>query len=101
MISKKTAVQIFTCYQEIENAEKIIEDLLESRKKSPDEVPSLSNAFGEKCGLQLGVPSGSNSHRLFHVNFEMSLKIIEQHIKDKNKRLRELEAIARLELKDK
>ncbi len=99
MITKETAVKIWNCYNEIESAEKIMADLAESSKKSPDEPPSLRNAFGERCGLQLGVPSGSDSHRLFGVNLEMSIKIIQQHIDEKNKRLEELKSIATLELK--
>jgi hypothetical protein len=100
MITKETAVKIWNCYNEIENAEKIISDLAESTKKSPEEPPSLTNAFGERTGLQLGVPSGSNSHRLFGVNLEMSIKIIQKHIDEKNQRLEELKAIALLELKN-
>lgn len=99
MITKETAVKIWNCYNEIENAEKIMADLAESSKKSLDEPPSLINAFGERCGLQLGVPYGSDSHRIFGVNFEMSIKIIQQHIDEKNRRLEELKAIATLELK--
>lgn len=99
MITKETAVKIWNCYNEIESAEKIISDLAESSKKSPDEPPSLRNAFGDRCGLQLGVPCGSDSHRLFGVNLEMSIKIVQQHIDEKHRRLEELKAIAMLELK--
>lgn len=101
MITKETTVKIWNCYNEIECAEKIMADLAESSKKTPDEPPSLKNAFGERCGLQLGVPMGSGSHQLFGVNLEMSIKIIQQHIDEKNRRLEELKTIATLELKAK
>jgi demethoxyubiquinone hydroxylase (CLK1/Coq7/Cat5 family) len=99
MITKETAVKIWHCYNEIESAEKILTDLAESLKKSPDEAPTLSNAFGERCGLQLGVPSGNAGQRIFGVNTEMGVKVIEQHIQDKKKRLEEFRAIAHLEMK--
>jgi hypothetical protein len=99
MITKETAVKIWNCYNEIESAETIIKDLAESSKKSPDEAPSLRNAFGERCGLQLGVPSGSNGHQLFGVNLELSIKIVQKHIEEKEQKLQELKAIATLELK--
>lgn len=59
---------------------------------------NLSDAFGDKRGLQLGVPSGSDGHRLFNVNIDLSVKIIEQHIKEQEARLIELMAIAKIEL---
>ena len=99
MITKETVVKIWNCYNEIESAEKIMADLSESRKKAPKEEPSLRNAFGERTGLQLGVPCGDNAHQLFGVNLEMSLKIIQKHIEEKEQKLQELKAIAMLELK--
>jgi hypothetical protein len=99
MITKQTAVKIWNCYNEIESAEKAIADLVESLKEFVDEPPSLINAFGERCGLQLCVPSGGDSHRIFGINSEISIQIIQQHIDKKYERLEELKAIADLELK--
>lgn len=100
MITKETAVKIWNCHNEIENAEKIISDMAETLKQDGEKkAPTLYNAFGERCGLQLSVPSGSDSHRLFGVNTELGVKIIEKHIQEKKKRLEELMAIAKIELK--
>jgi len=98
MITKETAVKIWNCYNEIESAETLIKDMLKSLKEKPDEAPSLRNAFGERCGLELGVPSGQNTHRLFGVNTELGVKIIQKHIEEKTQRLEELKAIASLEM---
>lgn len=99
MITKETAVKIWNCHNEIESAQKIIDDmaklLAEDKEKK---APTLHNAFGERVGLQLGIPSGNDSHRIFGVNAEMGTKIIFQHIEEKKRRLEELMAIARIEL---
>lgn len=99
MITKETAVKIWSAHEEIEKSEKLISDMSESLKNDREKkTPTLSNAFGERVGLQLGVPSGDNGHRIFNVNPELSVLIIENHIKEKKKRLEELMAIAKIEL---
>lgn len=100
MITKETAVKIWNCYNEIDSAEKLLQEMRESLKQQPDDPPSLRNAFGERVGLQLGVPTGSDSQRIFGVNTEMGVKIIINHIEEKKKRLEELRAIATIELKE-
>jgi len=99
MITKETAIKIWNCYNEIESAEKVKADMNESKLKYPEEQPSLRNAFGERSGLQLGVPSGSDSHRMFSVKAELALKIVEQHILDQKTRLEELNKVALREIK--
>lgn len=99
MLTKETCIKIAQCYQEIENANRIITDMAKIVEQDKDKTyPNLYNAFGERKGLQLGVPSGDNGQRLFDVNLDMGVKVIEQHIKDKNRRLEELMVIAKLEL---
>lgn len=68
------------------------------KKDKEKGTPNFYDAFGEKRGLQLGVPSGQDSHRIYGVNVELGVKIIEQHIQDNEKRLEELMAIAKIEL---
>lgn len=100
MITKETAVKIFHAHQEVEKSKKLIADMAEIVAKDKEKkIPYLHNAFGERSGLQLGVPSGDNAHRLFNVNLELSLKIIEKHIEEQQTRLTELMAIAAIELK--
>lgn len=79
MISKKTAMDIALAYREIETAEALLAEISEtfSRRDAPD----IRDAFGRRQeGLQLGVPSGSNGHRLFNVPWTMARPIIEAHI---------------------
>ena len=84
---------------EIEKSQKLINDMAEVLSRdSEKQAPTLNNAFGEKKGLMLGVPSGNDSHRLFDVNADLSIKIIEKHIEEKQARLIELMAIAKIEL---
>lgn len=100
MITKETAVKIAYCHDEIEKCHKLIKDMAEVLAKDKEKSrPTLPNAFGENVGLQLGVPSGDSSYRIFSVNAELSVKIIETHIEEKTKRLAELMAIASIELK--
>lgn len=101
MISKETAVKIWNCYNEIESAENLLSEMAKSLTELPDEPPSLRNAFGERCGLELGVPMGGGSQRIFGVKTEMGVKIINNHIREKQEKLEELKAIAILELKTK
>ena len=97
VISKKTAAEIFNCHNEIDKANQLIKDMAESYKSNGD--VKLQDAFGERNGMQLGVPSGRGSHTLFNVDIDLSFKIIEKHIEQKTKRLDELMAIANIELK--
>lgn len=99
MITKETCVKIYNCHQEIENSKKLIEDMAQLLKDDEEKQnPTLYNAFGERKGLELGVPSGKGSHRIFNVSPLLAVKVIEDHISAQSKRLEELEAIAKIEL---
>lgn len=79
MISKETAMDIALAYREVENAEKLLGEITEtiSRRQMPD----IRDAFGrQQGGLQLSVPSGNDSHRLFNVPWALAKPIIETHI---------------------
>lgn len=79
MITEKTARAIAYAYREIEVAEALlakIEDAL-----SRQELPDIRDAFGRpRGGLQLGVPSGESSTRLFDVSWTLAKPVIEAHI---------------------
>lgn len=101
MITKETCVKIYHCHNEIENGKKLIEDMAKSVKEDEEKrPPTFYNAFGQRCGLELGVPSGSDSKRIFGVSVELGVKVIEEHIKKMEQRLQELMVIAKLELID-
>lgn len=78
-ISKDTATEIAMSYREIETAKEllgVIEKALRDR-----EAPDLHDVFGRRQnGLQLGVPTGHNSHRLFDVPYALAVPIIKSHI---------------------
>lgn len=94
MITKEIAGQIWNCYHEIEKAEKLLNDMNESLKGHNDR--NLIDAFGRRKGLQLGVPLGSDSHRLYDVRPELGVKIVEAHIAYKKAELVELQKIAEI-----
>lgn len=99
MITKETAVRIANTYVELENSQKLIDDMGKVLEQDKDkQYPNLYNAFGERKGLQLGVPSGEIGHRLFDVSADLAVQVIQRHIEKKQARLRELMAIAFIEL---
>lgn len=102
MLTKGTAAKIWGCYREIEAGEELLKDMEELKKRYPyDEYASkLKDAFGRGQDLQLGIPSGENSHRLIGVKPELAQAIIRAHIKEKMAKLAALNEIAFLESKE-
>ena len=92
MISKELCVKIFNAYREIEKAKDLRDGIDEALRKAEDVEPTFSNAFGDRVGLQLGVPSGPNSHRLFGVSPSLCKELINKHIEIMTDRLAELHA---------
>lgn len=96
MISKETAIDIALAHREIETAEKLLAEI-QSAIKNYDE-PDIRDVFGRsQHGLQLGVPSGSNSQRLFNVPWCLAGPVIEAHIANCRSQLRALNEKARHE----
>lgn len=101
MITKETCIKIWNCHNEIDKSKKIISEMAEKLKEDKDkQPPCLENAFGERRGLQLGVPSGDNGHYLYNISLDLSIKVIEEHIQANEKRLEELMAIAKIEINE-
>ena len=100
MIKQETAARMWECYREISAAEKLLEDMdaLEKDYKFEPHERKLSNAFGRKKDLQLGVPSGENGHRLFNVSPTLAKSVIVSHIANKKAELAEANEQARIEL---
>lgn len=97
MISKDTAMDIALAYREVETAEKLLAEITEaiSRREAPD----IRDAFGRhQGGLQLGVPSGNNGHRLFNVPWEICKPVIETHIASHRARIAVLTEKAKVEI---
>jgi hypothetical protein len=96
-ISKETATDIALAYREVETAEKMLQELTEQRQRW--QQPDIRDAFGRlQGGLQLGVPSGKDSHRLFNVEWQIAIPIIETHIAAGKAKIRILTEKARVEI---
>ena len=98
MISKKTAAEIWRCWNEIEKAEKLLE-VMKKNIAEGKEPTELKDYFGQEAGLKLAVPSGPASHSLYGVSPELALKIIEMHITDGHAKLERLKVNCLIELK--
>jgi hypothetical protein len=106
MITKETARRIYNCYQQIEEIDKLKEEMLteiekvrENEEKNNDKpIPESSfGRFGK--GMQLGVPDGLHSSmRVFNISPTIGLKVMDEQREKLEKDMRELETIARLEL---
>lgn len=94
LISMETARRIAFAWREIEVAQQLLEDISEEveRHRRID----IRDAFGRRAdGLQLGVPSGENSHRLFNVPWKIARPVIELHIAEQRALIEVLSAQVR------
>lgn len=104
MITRKTAERLWVAYREIESAEKLLSDMEEVRErehmsqKDRQHERTLKDAFGREQHLQLGIPSGKNSHRIFEVSPRMADAVIRAHIAGQKAKMLELQEVARVEL---
>lgn len=97
LISAKTAYDIARAYEEIDRAEKLLADVQGSLSRR--EVPNIRDALGRsQGGLQLGVPSGDNSTRLYMVDWNLCVPVLTAHIGQTKARLSALNELARSEL---
>lgn len=109
MITKETARSIYNCYQQIEEIDKLKNDMLEEierirKRKEEDKNPipvRNDNSFGRYGkGMQLGVPNGDgySSMRIFSISPSIGLMVMDEQKANLQKELRELETIAKLEM---
>lgn len=101
MITQETAAMIWNAYREIAAAEKLLADIeKENQCRTAEErkLPALKDAFGTRRHLQLGIPSGENSHRLLEVRPSLADAVIRAHIEHKRAELSEANERARIEL---
>jgi hypothetical protein len=98
-ITKQTAMDIALAYRELETAEALLSEITEALRRH--ETPDIRDVFGRhQEGLQLGVPAGQNSHRLFNVPWKMAKPIIEAHIAQQRALIATLTEKARIEMDD-
>lgn len=96
-ISKTTAIDIAMAYREIEAGEQLLAEIRAALSRSV--MPDIRDAFGRpQGGLQLGIPSGKDSTRLFQVPWSLADPVIEAHIASMKARLAVLQETARIEL---
>ncbi len=100
MITQDTAVLIWSCYREIEAAKQLLADMekVEAKSKRDHHAPHIRDTFGRRRRLELGVPSGENSHRLFDVSSRLAESVIRAHIAEKKAELAVANEQARVEL---
>ncbi|RHJ83516.1 hypothetical protein [Parabacteroides sp. AM08-6] len=106
MITKETAREIYNCYQQIEEIDKIKSDMVKEIERAreqneEDNKPIPENgSFGKYGkGMQLGVPDGSfSSMRIFSISPTIGVMVMDEQKSNLEKRLRELETIAKLEM---
>lgn len=97
MITKQTAMDIALAYREVETAERLLAEVREATERRS--VPDIRDAFGRlQGGLQLGIPSGDNSHRMFNVPWSLAEPIMEAHIANQRAVIAALSAKAHAEL---
>ncbi len=96
MITRETAARIAYAHDEIKAAGELLETIAKAEKERQE--PDFRDVFGRRCGLQLGVPSGQNSHRLMDVSYKLAAIIIRAHIDDKRREIEAFCEVARGEI---
>lgn len=100
MITQETAALIYSAYREIEAGQKLLDDMkaIREREHLNKTAPTIKDAFGNRRHLQLGIPSGENSHRILDVSPVLAESVIRAHIENKRATLAELQERARIEM---
>lgn len=96
MISKNTATRIAYAYSDIEAANELLRVIAEAQERR--EETDFRDAFGRRRGLQLGVPSGANGHRIMDLSTNLAEIIIRAHIREKASEIEALCELARTEM---
>ncbi len=80
MITQETATDIALAYRDIKIASELLEEVQKAILNNNGDS-DVRDAFGRRVGgLQLGVPSGRDSQRLFNLDWELAKPIIQAHI---------------------
>jgi hypothetical protein len=91
-VKKDLLVRMWHAIDERERTLNLINEIKQQKSKAPDVEPTFRNAFGERCGFQMGVPSGPDSHRIYGVSPTMAEAVLNQHVIDIEKRIEDIEA---------
>jgi hypothetical protein len=96
MITKDIARLIFNCYNEIEQANKMIEEL--KNKLDDNGELKLKDNWGNEKGLELRIPREGGSWGIRQVPFSLALDVIQQHISNQEKELERLKHVCKVQL---
>jgi len=99
MITKEIAAKIWHCYSEIEQAEKMIQQMKDSLDKDGNLV--LKDTWGEsRNSLELHIPTGrsSGSFSIKRVSADVALVVIQQHIEQQKTELSRLKEVCKIQL---
>lgn len=96
-ITKEIAAKIYNCHAQIEEGQKMIETMQKEIAKNGN-LDEIKDWTGSARGIEMGIPSGSGSHRILNVEPGLAINVIEAHIKNKQKDLRVLNDLARIQL---
>lgn len=96
MITKEIAMLIYNAYTEIEQGQKLIEQLRESLNEKGE--LDIHDGWGNKRGLELHIPTSSSGAKIKRVPPDMALNIIQRHIEDNQKELIRLKEVCRIQL---
>ncbi len=96
MVTKDIAALIYNCYSEIENGNKMIEEL---KKNLNDKGElELKDSWGHSAGLELRIPKESSSYSIHRVPFHLALDVIKEHISNQEKELERLKSVCLVQL---
>ncbi|MCK9570166.1 hypothetical protein M0R72_14575 [Candidatus Pacearchaeota archaeon] len=101
MITRATIERIYGHLREIEAGNQLLADMERAAEEGSDEGHScapLTDVFGWKRQLELGIPCGKNCHRLLQVAPELAVCVIRAHIAKQEAELVEANEQARIEL---
>jgi hypothetical protein len=102
VITQETAERIWNCYREIQASKQLLEDMKEAQaelfSRQDRNAPRLRDSFGQKRHLELGVPNGPDSRRIFSVAPQLANSVIAAHLATMQAELVEANEQARIEL---
>lgn len=99
MITKEIASKIWHCYNEIEQAEKMIQTMKENINANGE--LEMKDTWGEtRDHLQLHIPNGrgGGSFSVRNVSGEVALVVLQQHIEKQKAELFRLKVTCRIQL---
>jgi len=98
MITKEIAAKIWHCYAEIEQGEKMIQEMKDRLDK--DGNLELKDTWGNRRdSLELHIPSnGAGSFSIKRVSADVALVVIQQHIEQQKVELARLKEVCKIQL---